>query len=211
MEYGVAIGVSMALAIFIRFFLVEAYQIPSSVMRPGLLPGDYIFASKISYGVKIPFSREYLIEGSSPKYGDVVVYEGGGEKDNLIKRVVGLPGDTIQIRDGRLIFNGQTLKFDPGKTPSCGSEAHPKGAYNVCYEPPFPPNVGPITVPARSVYVLADYRTQAARRKGGDVVPLSAIKGKAVLVWLSVKPKSEGDQMSLIPSFRLDRFFSWVN
>lgn len=210
-EYGFAIGISMVLALLIRFFLIEAFKVPTTVMKPSLLPGDYIFASKISYGVKIPFSREYLFMTSVPEYGDVVVYQSGNDRENLIKRVIGLPGDNIEIKNGRLIFNGQELRFEAGKTPSCGHEYHPKYSYNVCYEPPYAPDVGPFQVPPKSLFVMADYRVHQVRRKVGEVISVNSVKAKALWVWLSIQPKAETDQMRWIPEIRFDRVFSTIH
>lgn len=211
-EYGLAIGISMVLAILIRVFLVEAFKIPTSVMRPNLLPGDYIFASKIAYGVKIPFSREYLFKGSPPQYGDVVVYEAGSDRENLIKRVVGLPGDQIEVRKGHLVFNGIELGFEQGKTPSCGHEQHPKGGFNMCVESPIPADTASIKIPEKYIYVLADYRSQPSiKRKVGELIPISAVKAKALFVWLSVTPKKETDGVSFIPQIRFERLLQGVN
>ncbi|MCM0604638.1 MAG: signal peptidase I [Xanthomonadaceae bacterium] len=211
-EYGAAIGISIVLAVIIRVFLVEAFKVPTSVMRPSLLPGDYIFASKISYGVKIPFSREYFFHGAEPEYGDVVIYESSAERDNLIKRVVGLPGDEIELRKGHLVFNKTEPKFEPGKSPSCGHELHPKFGFNICLDSPLPPEVATVKVPEKYVYVLADYRTQASiRKKVGELIPMTAIKAKALFIWLSVTPKTETDGVSFFPQIRFDRLLTGVN
>ena len=211
-EYGLAISISMFFAILIRVFLVEAFKVPTSVMRPNLLPGDYIFASKISYGVKIPFSREYLFRGADPKYGDVVIYESSQDRDNLIKRVVGLPGDQIELRKGHLVFNGTDSKFEAGKTASCGHEHHPKAGFNICVESPLPADIAPVKVPDKFIFVMADYRSQPGiRRKVGELIPIAAVKAKALFVWLSVTPKLETDGVSFFPQIRFERILREVD
>jgi signal peptidase I len=101
------------LAVWIlRAFLFEAYQIPSSSMRPDLTVGDFILVSKFDYGLRMPISNKVVIPVHSIKRGDVVVFQDQTVRNrDLIKRVVGLPGDTISYVDKRLRINGQTISY----------------------------------------------------------------------------------------------------
>ena len=108
---------AILVALVIRTLLFEPFNIPSGSMIPTLLVGDYLFVSKFSYGYSkhsFPFSivpLEGRILGSGPKRGDVVVFKlPRDNKTDYIKRVIGLPGDTIQMQDGRLFINGNLVE-----------------------------------------------------------------------------------------------------
>ncbi|MBL6665229.1 MAG: signal peptidase I [Rickettsiales bacterium] len=110
------LAIAFALAMFVRSFFFEPFHIPSSSMKPGLLIGDYIFVSKFSYGYSrysFPLGLK-IFEGriwkSTPKRGDVAVFRlPENPRINYIKRIIGLPGDTIQVRDGVLFINEEEI------------------------------------------------------------------------------------------------------
>ncbi|MCX5857040.1 MAG: signal peptidase I, partial [Deltaproteobacteria bacterium] len=106
-EYLEAIIIAILIAFFIRTFVVQAFKIPSGSMKPTLLIGDHLLVNKFIYGVKIPFVRKTLVSISEPKRGDVVVfiYPEDHSKD-FIKRVIGVSGDTIEIRNKKIFLNG---------------------------------------------------------------------------------------------------------
>ncbi|MCH7646241.1 MAG: signal peptidase I, partial [Nitrospinae bacterium] len=112
-----ALGLAVALAIVLRIFVVQAFTIPSGSMIPTLLVGDYLFVSKYSYGYSrhsLPLSLP-LISGrilmSEPERGDVAVFKLPRDNEtDYIKRIIGLPGDRIQVRRGRLWINGEEVK-----------------------------------------------------------------------------------------------------
>ena len=103
----------VVLGVFIlRAFLFEAYQIPSSSMRPDLTVGDFILVNKFDYGIRMPITNKVLIHISDVKRGDVVVFKDQEVKNrDLIKRVVGLPGDKIEYYNKRLTINGQQVSY----------------------------------------------------------------------------------------------------
>jgi len=115
----------------LRAFLFEAYQIPSSSMRPGLTIGDFILVNKFAYGLREPFSNRVIIPITNPKRGDVVVFKDQQVRNrDLIKRVIAIGGDKITYKDKRLTINGQSLEYMPN------------GAYD--YSDTFPAPVGKI-------------------------------------------------------------------
>src|SRR5215204_7019342 len=99
-EYAEAIFMALLLALFIRTFIVQAFKIPSGSMIPTLQIGDHILVNKLAYGVRMPFLERYLIEYKQPQRGDVVVFifPEDSSKD-FIKRVVGVAGDNVEVRD----------------------------------------------------------------------------------------------------------------
>lgn len=100
----------LLIVFIIRGFIVEPYQIPSSSMRPGLIPGDFILVNKFTYGLRLPLTNKIIIPIRSPKQGDVMVFNYPNDpKVNYIKRVIGLPGDTIRYFDKKLTINGQPV------------------------------------------------------------------------------------------------------
>lgn len=114
-QYAESIGWAVAIALLIRFFLFEPFKIPTGSMIPTLQIGDHIFVSKSVYGIKLPFSSSYLVRWNVPKRGDIVVFpfpiEGHPDygKD-FIKRVIGGPGDRVQLKGNVLHVNGEAIE-----------------------------------------------------------------------------------------------------
>jgi signal peptidase I len=204
-DYGTAILVAVAVALFLRFLVIEAYRIPTPAMHPTLEPGDTIFVAKAPLG----FDRK-------PKRGDVVVFAGPTDPDrDYIKRVIALAGDTVEVKKGQAIIDGKpSLIVADAGLPPCGREAiygDPSRSYPVCWEPPALEDFGPEKVPEGSVFVAGDLRSQgpadSKRRRTWGMIPLASIKGKALWIWLSVEPAGTGLSSSRFPSFRFDRMF----
>ena len=123
-EYGEALLVALVLAFVIRTFVVQAYKIPSESMVETLLVGDHLLASKFAYGIKIPFTHSYIYRGDDPAYGDIIIFEYPNDPSvDYIKRVIGLPGDVITVRDKRLYRNGMPVeeKYSATSSPTSSS------------------------------------------------------------------------------------------
>jgi signal peptidase I len=112
-EYGESLLIALLIAFFIRSFGVEAFKIPSGSMIPTLMIGDHIFVNKFIYGLRIPFTKTKIVKISDPKRGEPIVFMFplDNSKD-FIKRVVGVPGDRIQIEGDRVSVNGVFLSRD---------------------------------------------------------------------------------------------------
>src|SRR5262245_18828464 len=110
-EYAEAILMALLLALFIRTFIVQAFKIPSGSMIPTLLIGDHILVNKLAYGVRMPLLEKYLVEYRRPQRGDVVVFifPEDTTKD-FIKRVIGVAGDTVEVRDKKVFINGKQVE-----------------------------------------------------------------------------------------------------
>ena len=110
-EYAEALIVALVLAFLIRTFVVQAFKIPSESMLQTLQVGDHLLASKFAYGLKIPFTNHYIYRGDDPERGDIVIFRYPNDPSvDYIKRVIGVPGDVIEIRDKQLYRNGQPVK-----------------------------------------------------------------------------------------------------
>jgi signal peptidase I len=172
-----AILVAIVLALFIRTFVVQAFKIPSGSMKQTLQIGDHILVNKFIYGVKLPFVDKVIIPVKDPQRGEIVVFKFPEDPDkDFIKRVVGVAGDEIKIRDKQVFVNGKPLNHDFGihvDPRTFPSSAEPRD------------NFGPITVPPNSLFVMGDNRDQSYDSRYWGFVDLSAIKGKAFIIYWS--------------------------
>ena len=139
-EYAEAIIIAIVLALIIRTFIVQAFKIPSGSMIPTLLVGDHILVWKVVYGIKIPFSDTFLIHFGKPKQGDIIVFKfPKDESKDFIKRIVGEPGDTIEVKNKQVFVNSKplnepyTIHQDPTMIPE---EFQPRDNYSVTQVPP---------------------------------------------------------------------------
>lgn len=207
-------GKQLALAIFLvllfRSSIVEPYKIPSGSMIPTLFIGDHIFVSKFAYGFKVPFT-DYLLdapiyfgEQKLPDRGDIIVFRyPRDESMNFIKRVVGLPGDEIQMRDKVLFINGKPVNQAPLKDESLskGIETDHDRAVMKMYEEDLlgskhpvlydettvlGSDYGPVKVPQGRLIVMGDNRDRSNDSRGWGFVPLENIRGKALVIWMNV-------------------------
>lgn len=176
-EYAEAIIMALVLALFIRTFIVQAFKIPSGSMIPTLAIGDHILVNKLSYGVRIPFVEKYLIEFGAPARGDVIVfiYPEDRSKD-FIKRVIGVAGDNVEVRNKKVFINGKAVE---------DSHAHFEG-----YDPQLGgtvngDNYGPKVVPEGHVFVMGDNRDRSYDSRFWGYVSLSEVRGKAFLIYWS--------------------------
>jgi len=176
-EYAEAIIIAILTAFFIRTFIVQAFKIPSGSMKPTLLIGDHILVNKFIYGVKIPFIRKNLISISEPKRGDIIVfiYPEDRSKD-FIKRVIGVGGDTIEIRNKKIFLNG--LPFQ---------DTHGVYVDDFIIPGTIQPrdNFGPMTVPKGAVFTMGDNRDQSYDSRFWGVVDLKDVLGKAFIMYWS--------------------------
>jgi signal peptidase I len=176
-EYVEAIILAILIAFFIRTFVIQAYKIPSGSMKPTLLIGDHILVSKFNYGIRLPLIRSTLIPVGTPQRGDIVVfiYPEDRSKD-FIKRLIGLPGDTIEIRDKKILLNGSPL-----------NDAHGVHVDNLIIPGTVQPrdNFGPVVVPKDSLFVMGDNRDESYDSRFWGFVPIKEVLGKALIIYWS--------------------------
>ncbi|MFW6297529.1 MAG: signal peptidase I [Desulfosalsimonas sp.] len=172
-----AIFIAVLLALFIRAFVVQAFKIPSGSMEPTLEVGDHILVNKFIYGVKLPITNTSIIPVSKPERGDVIVFEYPVDPDkDFIKRVVGIPGDVVEIKDKKVYVNGRLADDYPVKYN--GDGVLPESASQK-------DEFGPITVPQGSYFVLGDNRDNSYDSRFWGFVRESAVKGEAFIIYWS--------------------------
>ena len=172
-----AILIAILLALFIRTFIVQAFKIPSGSMKDTLLIGDHILVNKFIYGVKIPFAQTTVIPISKPKRGDIAVFRYPEDlKKDFIKRVVGIGGDVIEIKNKKVYVNKKPVNTDyvkhtdPHILP--GQLSHRD-------------NFGPVTVPKNALFVMGDNRDNSHDSRFWGFVDLKEMKGKAFMIYWS--------------------------
>ena len=173
-EYVEAIIVAFVIAMIIRAFVLQPFTIPSGSMLNTLLIGDCVMVNKFIYGIKIPFTNEYIVEMNEPQRGDVVVFEyPRNPSDDYIKRIVGVPGDTLTMRDKVLYVNGVKVS-EPYAIYSRPGQNLPQD------------NFGPVTIPAGEYFMMGDNRDDSSDSREWGTVKRNALVGKAWrLYWSS--------------------------
>ena len=177
-EYIEAILIALILAFFIRTFVVQAFKIPSGSMKPTLLVGDHILVNKFIYGIRNPLNGNIWISVNKPERKDIIVFRFPQDKElDYIKRVIGLPGDTIEIRDKQVYVNNQLLEV--------------KSAVHLEPEilPSIRDNFGPVTVPENSYFVMGDNRDNSSDSRFWGFVEQKLVKGKAFMIYWSWNSK----------------------
>jgi signal peptidase I len=176
-EYAEAIIIAVVLALFIRTFVVQAFKIPSGSMLPTLKIGDHLLVNKFSYGLKMPFTGTVIVPWNGPERGDVIVFRFPKDRSvDYIKRVVGVPGDTITIKDKKLFING---------APVADPHAHFTSAMILDGKAGPRDNFGPVTVPKDAVFVMGDNRDNSFDGRFWGFVDQRDILGKAFILYWS--------------------------
>lgn len=181
-EYAEALLVAFVLALIIRTFIVQAFKIPSGSMEDTLLIGDHLLVNKFIYGTQIPFTNTRILPVRHPERGDVIVFEypvdtrnpdlSPWERKDFIKRIVGVPGDTVEVRDKEVYLNGKPYHIP--------QEIHK--------DPHFYPRrdmMAPRTVPPGEYFVMGDNRDNSQDSRFWGYVPMANIKGLAFIKYWS--------------------------
>lgn len=220
-DYVESILISILFALIVRTFILSGYRVPTSTMAPALKPGDFIFSFRIPYGLRVPLSSKKL-GGSIPDRGEVVVFTFPDQpRVNYVKRVIGIPGDLIEIKQGRLEVNGKAFEYEKRPQDSIGdianydelqvfNEKAPEGDRLIVLKKLGPwKDFGPLVVPQGEVFLLGDNRDLSDDSRYWGTVPINRIDGKVFMIWLSVDWAHHwGD--TRWPSIRRDRSWSMV-
>jgi signal peptidase I len=191
-EYFESIVIAVILALFIRTFVVQAFKIPTGSMEENLLIGDHLLVNKFIFGPTASSLERALLPIGVVTRGDIVVFKYPEEPDrDFIKRVIGLPGETVEIRDKKVSINGRQLEepythfLEPVTTPS---EFREITSFDV------KERYGPVTVPANQYFVMGDNRDNSQDSRYWGFLPRDYIKGKALVIYWSYEAGREDYQ-----------------
>lgn len=223
-DYSEALFLAILVAIVFRSFVFSSYKISNLTMEPTLKLGDFVVGYRLPYGVQVPLT-DHKFGSSLPKRGDIVVFQCPGKKKmSCVKRVVGLPGDRIEIRGKRLLINGRLSKYKAGPHFQLNGVSVEAKKVVVLEERPNlgakrrilvsdqdqQNNFGVYIVPPRMFFALGDNRdfSEDSRHWGG--VPVEDIESRIFMIWLSIEwlPQADGQFSSRM---RWDRIFSAVD
>jgi len=188
-EWSEALIVAVILALIIRTFLFQAFKIPSGSMLDTLLIGDHLLVNKFIYGTHLPFSNDRYLTLRDPQQGDVIVFEFPDDEGksyfqrrDFIKRVIGVPGDLIEIKNKRVYVNGELF--------SLPQEVHKDHQIVPAMAGPRD-FAGPIKVPKNSFFVMGDNRDFSFDSRFWGFVPQEKIKGLAFIKYWSWDAKAD--------------------
>ena len=191
-EYFESIVIAVILALFIRTFVVQAFKIPTGSMEENLLIGDHLLVNKFIFGATESRLERALLPVTEIERGDVIVFKYPEEPDrDFIKRVIGLPGETVEVREKKVLVDGQPLDEPyahyllPVSTPS---EFHEVTSYDVR------DRYGPVTVPADHYFVMGDNRDNSQDSRYWGFLPRGFVKGKALVIYWSYEAEREDYQ-----------------
>lgn len=172
-EIAKVVVVALCIALVIRTFFIQPFIIPSGSMLDTLHIGDRLFVTKYSYGIHLPFVSKEIFSTGEPQRGDIIVFPyPENPSQDYIKRVVGIAGDTLEVRDKQLYRNGEAV-----------SESYIKHTDTILMG--RRDNMPPITVPAGKVFVMGDNRDQSQDSRFWGFVDKDTIVGKAYVIYWS--------------------------
>lgn len=195
-ETARTIALAVVLALGVRTGIAQAYVVEGPSMEPSLVDTQRLFVLRAAYGLSVPFRTEALTTWASPSVGDVVVIESPADGMDLVKRVVGLPGDEIEVRDGQLVRNGvavaqelvgpcdpdQHLDYEPGCVVVEEHVGARRWATSHTVVGPAITDVAPVRVPAGHVFVMGDHRDRSNDSRFFGPVPMSYLRGRVLFV-----------------------------
>ncbi|MEO5904344.1 MAG: signal peptidase I [Gemmatimonadaceae bacterium] len=215
-EWFRSVVIALALFFVVRSFFIEAFKIPTGSMEGTLLVGDFLLVNKLVYGAEVPFTGVKLPAVRLPKRGDVIVFQWPVDRTkNFVKRIVGMPGDTLEMREGNLVRNGRAQKENYVLHTAPGSDvsdeefnwqlAYLLGAQHPVHEAPRSPmavqtleaspgyhpsrnNWGPLIVPKGNYFVLGDNRDNSLDSRYWGFVADSLVRGQPLVVYYSYNP-----------------------
>jgi len=192
----------LALVLFsIRSSLADWNDVPSGSMRPTIIEGDRIWVNKLAYDLKVPFTTWHIAEWGNPQRGDIAVFFSPHDGKRLVKRVIGLPGDTIELRNNQLVINDTTVEYQPiaeellrdipesqrtGRvfaSEKLPNQTHAVGGYPAA---PAPRTFGPTAVPQGEYFMMGDNRDDSFDSRFWGTVKREKIVGRATAVVLSL-------------------------
>jgi len=188
-EYFESIVVAVILALFIRTFVVQAFKIPTGSMEPNLLVGDHLLVNKFVFAPAASGIERAVLPMRPIQRGDVVVFKFPEEPErDFIKRVIGLPGDTVELRSRRVFINGQPLE-EPYAHYVFAASADESASFDVRER------YGPVTVPPGHYFMMGDNRDNSQDSRYWGFLPEHYVKGRALMIYWSFEQPT-GEQPS---------------
>ena len=203
-EYFESICVAVILALFVRTFIVQAFKIPTGSMENNLLIGDHLLVNKFVYAPTVTGLERALLPIDPIARGDIIVFKYPEEPErDFIKRVIGLPGDTLELRNKRVYINGTMLNepyvhyLVPPDEEGSGGEFDVRVQY------------GPVTVPAAHYFMMGDNRDNSQDSRYWGFMPQEYIKGRALFVYFSFG--EETGLAGMVSGIRWNRIFHQIH
>lgn len=217
-EWVITLAVAFTIAFLFRTVFASPRHIPTGSMIPTIKIGEFIFVTMFSYDWHIPFTRKSMIERKDPTHADVVVFEYPLDPDkDYIKRIIGVPGDVVEVKDKRVILNGQPLKLEPVEDKEILEDLTPKydpsrislfretndgKTYYVMHmNDREGMDMPPTEVPAGSFFVMGDNRDDSQDSRYWGFVSREKFLGQGGFIWFSFNKDH-------FPWLRFDRFFT---
>lgn len=220
-EWTKSISVALVIWFLLRTFLVEAFRIPSGSMENTLLIGDFLFVNKAVYGAEVPLIGKTLPAFREPKRGDVLVFDSVEQPGlKVVKRLIGVPGDTLAMehgqlyRDGRPVEEPYVVHANPAKSedPVYRSKmrqwqaSHLAGREAIGYDPDLQ-DWGPIVVPADSFFMMGDNRDNSYDGRYWGFLPRDNVRGTPLVIYFSYDAES-WKPLPWLSAIRWGRFFT---
>jgi signal peptidase I len=172
-EYAETLIIALLIALFVRAFVVQAFKIPSGSMEPTLLVGDHLLVNKFIYGIRMPFVGKKIVTFNLPKRGEVIVFIPPHDRSkDFIKRVIGLPGEKVEIKERKIYINDRLIE-------------DPWGVFEKVNPSPIYDNYGPEKVPSESLFVMGDNRDNSQDSRYWGFASLDDVLGKAFIMYWS--------------------------
>jgi signal peptidase I len=206
-EYFESICVAVILALFIRTFVVQAFKIPSGSMENNLLIGDHLLVNKFVFAPTLTGFERAVLPIDPIRRGDIIVfkYPEDPERD-FVKRVIGLPGETVELRNKKVYINGEGLD-EPYVHFLFPAEAAPDDSGFTDFD--VRRTYGPVTVPENQYFMMGDNRDNSQDSRYWGFMPREYVKGKALFVYFSF---GEGDGLTgLLGNVRWGRIFHQIH
>jgi len=219
-DWAKSIAVALVVWFLLRTFLVEAFRIPSGSMEQTLLIGDFLFVNKALYGAEVPLIRKRLPAFREPRQGEIIVFDSVEEDIKVVKRLIGVPGDTLAMEAGQLIRNGvrvpepYVVHEDPLQSTDQLTRQrmrqwqlpHLVASESETYRPDIQ-DWGPILVPPDSYFVMGDSRDNSHDSRMWGFLPRVNVRGTPMVVYFSYDQTS-WRPLPFITEVRWGRLFS---
>ncbi|MGD8836844.1 MAG: signal peptidase I [Desulfobacteraceae bacterium] len=199
--WGCSIFVALIIATSFKSAIADWNIVPTGSMKPTIIEGDRIFVNKLAYDLKIPYTTLHIAEWGDPQRGDIVVFFSPADGKRLVKRVVGVPGDSIAMRNNQLVINGEKIEYEPINdlkinNPSLSIDANQYGFIEKLRDTPHPvmftpvrPSLrsfGLITIAEGEYFMMGDNRDNSGDSRYFGFVERNRIIGQATSIVISL-------------------------